>query len=237
MLQTKIGRRLAVITSRTIIVTGAAGILGQAVIATLASQGADVVAVDVVRGIGASGQVANAAGVDLTDFASTQAAYARIIAERGALAGLANIAGGFRWETVADGTAETWDHLYRMNVRTTLNSSRAALASLIASRGAIVNVGAAGAARAAAGMGPYAASKAGVMRLTEALAEEQKAAGLRVNAVLPSIIDTPANRADMPGADVSTWVTPDALAAVIAFLLSDAASAVTGALIPVTGRV
>ena len=222
---------------RTIIVTGAAGALGRAVVSTLASQGAAVIAVDVAKEIAAFGQTASVGGVDLTDAAATQAAYDRIIAEHGPLAGLANIAGGFRWETVADGAVETWDLLYRMNVRTTLNSSHAALASLIASRGAIVNVGAAGAVRAAVGMGAYAASKAGVMRLTEALAEEHKAAGLHVNAVLPSILDTPANRADMPGADVSTWVTPDALAAVIAFLLSDAASAVTGALIPVTGRV
>lgn len=223
--------------ARTVIVTGAAGALGRIVVSTLASQGAEVIAVDVAPEIGAFGQTASVGGVDLIDPAATKTAYDRIIAEHGALAGLANIAGGFRWETVADGSTETWDSLYRMNVRTTLNSTHAALESLVASRGAIVNVGAAGAVRAAAGMGPYAASKAGVMRLTEALAEEHKAAGLRVNAVLPSIIDTPANRADMPGADVSTWVTPQALAEVIAFLLSHAASAVTGALVPVTGRV
>ncbi len=222
---------------RTIIVTGAAGILGRAVVSTLASQAAQVIAVDLAGEIADVGQAASVGGVDLTDTAATQAAYGKIIAEHGPLAGLANVAGGFRWETMADGATETWDLLYRMNVRTTLNSSRAALASLVASRGAIVNVGAAGAVRAGAGMGAYAASKAGVMRLTEALAEEHKAAGLRVNAVLPSILDTPTNRADMPGADVSTWVTPDALAAVITFLLSDAASAVTGALVPVTGRV
>ena len=222
---------------RTIIVTGAAGVLGRAAVSALASEGATVVAVDVAAEIAASGQAASVGGVDLSDPAATKAAYDEIIAEQGPLAGLANVAGGFRWETMADGSTDTWDLLYRMNVRTTLNSSRAALASLVASRGAIVNVGAAGAVRAAAGMGAYAASKAGVMRLTEALAEEHKAAGLRVNAVLPSILDTPTNRADMPGADASTWVTPEALAAVIAFLLSDAASAVTGALIPVTGRV
>ena len=93
------------------------------------------------------------------------------------------------------------------------------------------------AVKAAAGMGPYAASKAAVHRLTEALADELKDEGVRVNAVLPSIIDTPANRADMSGADFTKWVAPADLAAAILFLLSDEARAVTGALVPVTGRV
>jgi NAD(P)-dependent dehydrogenase (short-subunit alcohol dehydrogenase family) len=86
-------------------------------------------------------------------------------------------------------------------------------------------------------MGAYAAAKAGVARLTEALAEEFKARGLRVNAVLPSVLDTPANRADMPEADPALWVSTAELSRVIAFLLSDEASAVTGASVPVMGRV
>ena len=103
--------------------------------------------------------------------------------------------------------------------------------------GRIVNVGANAALKAALGMGAYAASKAGVHSLTQALAEELKADGVTVNAVLPSIIDTPANRADMPKADCSTWVAPEDLAAVMLFLASEEARAVTGALLPVTGRV
>jgi len=118
-----------------------------------------------------------------------------------------------------------------------LNASRAAIAHLIASgTGRIVNVGAIGALQAGSGMGAYAASKAGVHRLTEALAAEWKGK-ITVNAVLPSIIDTAANRASMPGADFKKWVTPQELAEVILFLISDAASAVTGALLPVSGRV
>jgi NAD(P)-dependent dehydrogenase (short-subunit alcohol dehydrogenase family) len=86
------------------------------------------------------------------------------------------------------------------------------------------------------GMGPYAASKAGVHRLTESLAEELKDANVTVNAVMPSILDTPANRADMPKADFSAWVLPADLASVILFLASEEARAVTGALVPVSGR-
>jgi NAD(P)-dependent dehydrogenase (short-subunit alcohol dehydrogenase family) len=86
-------------------------------------------------------------------------------------------------------------------------------------------------------MGAYAASKSGVHRLTEALAEETKGKGVTVNAVLPSIIDTPANRADMPDADFGRWVAPSELAAVILFLASPEAGAITGALLPVTGGV
>jgi len=123
-----------------------------------------------------------------------------------------------------------------MNVLTAAAASKAALPHLASGGGAIVNVGANGAVKAAAGMGPYAASKAGVHRLTESLAEEWKGK-VRVNAILPSILDTPANRADMPKADPSDWVSPAEAAAVILFLASDAASAVTGALLPVTGRV
>jgi NAD(P)-dependent dehydrogenase (short-subunit alcohol dehydrogenase family) len=128
--------------------------------------------------------------------------------------------------------------MYEMNVRTALLASQAALPHLLArGAGRIVNVGALAAAQAASGMGAYAASKAGVARLTEAMAEELKDRNITVNAVLPSILDTPANRAEMPKADPSKWVTPDALARVIVFLMSGDAAPITGALVPVKGRV
>ena len=127
--------------------------------------------------------------------------------------------------------------MYALNVLTALNASRSAIPHLVASgAGRIVNVGAMGALQAGAGMGAYAASKAGVHRLTEALAAEWKGK-ITVNAVLPSTIDTAANRASMPDADFAKWVRPEELANVILFLASDAASAVTGALLPVSGRV
>ena len=122
--------------------------------------------------------------------------------------------------------------------QTASNASRAAIPHLKRSAaGRIVNVGANAALKASLGMGAYAASKAGVHSLTQALSEELKADGVTVNAVLPSILDTPANRADMPRADFAAWVRPEELAAVMLFLASDEASAVTGALIPVIGRV
>jgi 3-oxoacyl-[acyl-carrier protein] reductase len=173
-------------------------------------------------------------------------ALGRVVAEtalaRGArVAGvdhaLINIAGGFAFETVAEGESTTWQRMYALNLLTALNASRAAIPHLVASgAGRIVNVGAMGALQAGSGMGAYAASKAGVHRLTEALAAEWKGS-ITVNAVLPSTIDTPANRASMPRADFGKWVTPQELAEVILFLASDAASAVTGALLPVSGRV
>ena len=159
-------------------------------------------------------------------------------AKFGRIDALLNIAGGFQWATLEDGAADSWDRMYALNLKTALNASKAALPYLLESgAGRIVNVGAQSAVHGAAGFGPYGASKSAVHRLTESLADELKLKGVTVNAVLPSIIDTPANRADMPKADFARWVAPADLAAVILFLASDEAKAVTGALIPVTGRV
>ncbi|HLZ74629.1 SDR family NAD(P)-dependent oxidoreductase [Phenylobacterium sp.] len=227
---------------RVIAITGASGALGSAVAKTAVGQGCRVALIDHVHhtphGLADGEDVMIQGGVDLTDAASAKGAIDAAAARFGGLDAVLNIAGGFSWETVEAGGAETWAKLFALNVQTAANVCRAAIPHLKASQaGRIVNVGANGAVKAALGMAAYAASKAGVHRLTEALAEELKAHGITVNAVLPSIIDTPANRADMPKADFSTWVTPDELAAVMLFLASPQASAVTGALIPVTGRV
>jgi 3-oxoacyl-[acyl-carrier protein] reductase len=176
-------------------------------------------------------------GVDLSDPAHARQAIDTVVAHFGQLDVLLNIAGAFSFETIAEGDPKTWARLYTINVLTALNASRAAIPHLIASSAArIVNIGAMGALQAGSGMGPYAASKAGVHRLTEALAAELKGK-VTVNAVLPSTIDTPANRASMPKTDFAKWVTGEELANVILFLASDQASAVTGALLPVSGRV
>ncbi|MES0873499.1 SDR family NAD(P)-dependent oxidoreductase [Sinimarinibacterium thermocellulolyticum] len=225
----------AELNEKVVVVTGALGALGRAVVEAAADAGATLVAIDRVAAPSPRG-AAFACTLDLADAQATQAAMATIAQRHGRIDALVNVAGGFRWETLADGSIETWDQLYGINLRTAVNASRAVLPHLSAG-GRIVNIGAVAAVKATAGMGAYAASKAGVARLTEALAEELKARDITVNAVLPSIIDTPANRADMPDADVSKWVTPRSLADVIVFLLGPRAAAVTGALIPVVGRV
>ena len=222
---------------KTIVVTGAAGALGSAVSARLAAAGARVVGLDLAELEGGGVFEMAVGGVDLTSPEAVQRAFATIGGRLSTLDGLANIAGGFAWETVADGSVATWDRLYAINLKSALLACQAALPLLRRPGGAIVNVSAAASQRADSGMGAYAASKAGVSRLTESLAAELKDSGVRVNAVLPSIIDTPANRASMPDAHFTRWVTPDALADVIGFLLSDNARAITGALLPVTGRV
>ena len=178
-------------------------------------------------------------GVDLADPVSARGAMDEAHARLGALQVLVNAAGGFTWRPFEDGGApQAFGDMHRINLATALNASAAALPHLLASgSGRIVNVGANAAVKAGAGMGAYAASKAAVHRLTESLAEELKDRGVTVNAVLPSILDTPANRADMPDADFARWVSPDDLAEVILFLASEEAAAVTGALLPVTGRV
>ena len=231
-------------TGRVYAITGAFGVLGSAVARAAAAKGARVALIDYAKippeglgeDCGPDGMILG--GVDLTDAAAAGAAIDAVDRHFGRLDVLINVAGGFRWETVEEGSWETWHQLFRMNVLTTSNASRSAIPHLKRSgSGRIVNVGANGAVKASMGMGAYAASKAGVHKLTEALAEELKADGVTVNAVLPSIIDTPTNRADMPKADFSAWVTPADLAAAILFLASEEARAVTGALLPVTGRV
>ena len=225
---------------KVVVVTGGFGSLGSSVGRTLTAAGAKVALLDraeASRAPADHGAAMLLGGVDLGSAPAASGAIDEVVRRLGRLDGLVNVAGGFRWEKVEGGSIDTWDVLYQMNLRTAVIASQAALAHLRANSGSIVNVGAGAAAKAGTGMGAYAASKAGVARLTEALAEELKDAGVTVNAVLPSIIDTAPNRADMPAADFSRWVKPGQIADLIAFLLSDRARAITGALIPITGRV
>ena len=222
---------------KVIVVTGALGALGKVVAEVALARGARVAGVDFgTSQIAATPDRIEFGGVDLSDAAQAKKAIDAVALHFGKIDALINIAGGFAFETVAEGDPKTWQRMYALNVLTALNASRSAISYLAASpAGRIVNIGAMGALQAGSGMGPYAASKAGVHRLTEALSAELKGK-VTVNAVLPSTIDTPANRASMPKADFAKWVRGEELANVILFLASDEASAVTGALLPVNGR-
>jgi NAD(P)-dependent dehydrogenase (short-subunit alcohol dehydrogenase family) len=215
--------------SKIVVITGAAGALGRIVADRALTDGASVAAIDHGHNdIPATPQRLQIGGVDLSDASQATKAIGDVVAKLGRIDVLINIAGAFKFETVADGNNESWEAMHRLNLLTALNTSRAAIPHLVkSSAGRIVNIGAIGALEAGGGMGH---------RLTEALAAELKGK-ITVNAVLPSTIDTSANRRDMPNADFSKWVTPDELASVILFLASDAASAITGALVPVRGRV
>lgn len=224
--------------SKIVVITGAAGALGRVVADRALNDGATVAVIDHGHNdIPSTPQRLQIGGVDLSDASQAAKAIDDVVSQLGRIDVLINIAGAFKFETIADGSNESWETMHRLNLLTALNASHAAVPHLVkSSAGRIVNIGAIGALEASGGMGPYAASKAGVHRLTEALAAELKGK-ITVNAVLPSTIDTSANRRDMPNADFSKWVTPDELASVILFLASDAASAITGALLPVRGRV
>lgn len=233
---------------RTVIVTGASGNLGGAVARAFAERGAALVLVDrsreaLQRAGFADGARQWLAPTDLLDGESVAAMVAGAVERFGGVHVLCNLVGGFRMgEAVHETGRATWDFLLDINARTLLNAARATVPQMLSqapnafgARGRIVNIGAFAAQRGAARMGAYTAAKSVVMRLTESMSAELREQGINVNAVLPSIIDTPQNRADMPQADPARWVAPEALAEVIVFLASDAARAVHGALLPVTG--
>jgi NAD(P)-dependent dehydrogenase (short-subunit alcohol dehydrogenase family) len=223
---------------KVVVVTGGFGVLGHAVAEAALAAGACVAIPGRKQAdkVPARDRLLVLGGVDLTDFAAVKQAFDTVATRYGKIDGLANVAGGFRWQTLGDGELAGWTDQFRMNLLTAATATKAALPYLRATQGAIVNVASAPAKKAGAGMGAYAASKAGVLRLTESLAEEEKYAGVRVNAVLPTIIDTPRNRADMPKADFSHWVKPEEIAKAILFLLSSDATAITGAELLISGR-
>lgn len=227
---------------KTVLISGATGNLGKAAARVFEAGGARLVLV------GSRAETLDAAypglasrhlklAADLTD----KAAAARMVAEAeqkcGRIDAICALAGGFHaGEAVHETPSADWDLMMKLNVSTMVNTVSPAVPGMIARRaGKIVTVGANAATRGGANMGAYAASKSAVMRLTESMSGELRSRGINVNCVLPSIIDTPENRRAMPNADPARWVKPEQLAAVIAFLCSDGASAINGALIPVVG--
>ncbi|MFM6932595.1 MAG: SDR family NAD(P)-dependent oxidoreductase [Novosphingobium sp.] len=222
--------------ARSVIVTGGFGVLGQAVAEAFAAAGDKVTRIDFapLPHSPLAGAL-DIGSVDLTDAGATAAAIDKVVAANGGVDVLVNVAGGFTWETLEGGSIDAWARMQSMNLISNATITKLVLGLLAKSgSGRVVNIGAGAAIKAGMGMGAYAASKSGVHRLTEALAEEVSGQGITVNAILPTIIDTPTNRADMPDADFSSWVQPSAIAEVILFLASGQARAITGALIPVS---
>jgi NAD(P)-dependent dehydrogenase (short-subunit alcohol dehydrogenase family) len=227
---------------RTVIITGAAGNLGRAVAEAFAQRGANLVLVDLkqdalekVYGPGDARRLL--AATNLLDQAQVDIAAQKAVDRFQRIDVLANLAGGFRMGEPVHATSDAnWKFLFDINAGTLLHAVRAVVPRmLLRGGGRIVNVGAFAAQKGAAQMGGYIASKSAVIRLTETLAAELRDKNINVNCVLPTIIDTPENRAAMPDADPSRWVAPADLANVIAFLASDAARAIHGAALPVTG--
>ncbi len=220
---------------RITVVTGAFGILGDAVCAAFLANGDRVARVDYAQPKSALDNCVDFGGVDLTDADSAVRTMDAIVDRMGWPDILVNVAGGFTWEMLGDSTAESWSRMFAMNALTCLNMTKAALPVLrTRPNGRIINIGSMSAQSAGAGMATYAASKTAVHKITEALAVELADTSCTVNAVLPSVIDTPTNRADMPDADFSKFVQPAAIADLILFLASPASRGISGALIPVS---
>jgi len=215
-----------------VVITGAAGSLGQATAELATGYGAKVIGLDIVERKDLPHTVAYHK-LDLLDRAATATCFRDL----GRVDVLCNIAGGFAMgDDAADPDSKQWEQMFRLNVDTMRNATMAAVPLMLAQgSGAIVNIGALGALSGQGSMSAYCCAKSSVMRLTESLSAELRDKGINVNAVLPSIIDTPPNRSAMPDADFSAWVSPRQLAEVICFLASARAGAVHGALLPVRG--
>ena len=225
-----------------VVVTGAAGALGKAVFEHFSGLGARVAALDYSEELLAAAfpeQVAphSYQTVDLTKRESCKLALEETISSFGRVDVLCNVAGGFLMgESVHETSDETWDFLMNLNARSIVNTSGVIVPQMQRQGGGkIINIAARAATQGFAQMGVYTASKAAVMRLTEAMAFELREDNINVNCIMPGIIDTARNREDMPDADHSKWVPTAQLASVIGFLASDAAIAVHGAAIPVDG--
>jgi NAD(P)-dependent dehydrogenase (short-subunit alcohol dehydrogenase family) len=229
------------------VISGAGGALGRAVVRRLYTENLRLALIDqneealrsVVTALGLEETKVLLGAVDLTQRAAVDAFVGKVAAAFGALDILVNIAGGFTFSgPVQEMNLDDLDAMFAVNVKTAFTLSAAAAKQMVGAgaKGRIINVGARAGLMGAAGMAAYSASKAAVLRLTESMAAELLDRGVTVNAVLPSTMDTPANRKAMPNADFSRWVSTDSMADVIAFLASDASRDISGASIPVYGR-
>lgn len=224
------------------VVTGGAGVLGQSVVNWFSERGAKVAVLDysddlLAKAYPDPSETHYYTACDLTDRPGCADAVGRLLRQFEKIDVLANIAGGFLMgDSVHETSDDTWDFLFDLNARSILNMSAAVVPEMIKQgHGKIINVAARAALNGAAGMGAYTASKAAVMRLTESMALELREQKINVNAVMPSLIDTPRNRQDMPDADFSKWVNPGQISNVIGFLASEESNCIHGACIPIDG--
>lgn len=228
------------------IITGATGNLGLATARAFRAAGHRTVLVDrspdrlreACKDLAASPDHLLAGGIDLADAAALEKLMDATLARFGRVDALVHTVGGWRGgRPVHETDLADWDFLFNVNLRTTLLCCRAVVPPMLKQqRGRIVTVASRDGLAGTAGYAAYSASKSAVLRLTEALADELKGSNINVNCVLPSVLDTPQNRAAMSEADFSRWVEPAAVADVILFLASDAARAIHGAAIPVFGK-
>jgi NAD(P)-dependent dehydrogenase (short-subunit alcohol dehydrogenase family) len=219
---------------KTILVCGAAGGLGRAVTPILSRTGAQLVLLgrEAPRDAESSGQ--QWVPVDVTQEGSVRQAVERVLERAGRIDGLVNLVGGFASGRLMDTPFDQWERMLALNLTSAYLLSRAVMPAMVAQRsGRIIHIAAKAALEPFPGAAAYVASKAGLVALVRAVALETKGSGLTINAILPSTIDTPANRASMPDADPSQWVRPASIAETLLFLLSDEAQQITGAAIPV----
>jgi len=232
-------------SDKVVLVAGGTGGLGRAVSLTFLEEGAKVVVTyreqkefDALKNEGgANGSKIAGHHVDVTDETAVRQLFAKVLAEHGRLDALANTVGAYAggvnlWEL----ETKVFDQMLALNLRSGYALSRAAIPVMLKQKhGAIVNVASKAALDHGAGAAAYAASKAATVALMDSLAAEVKGTGVRVNSILPSIIDTEANRKAMPGADFAKWPKPEEIARVILFLCSDDAKVIQGAAVPVYG--
>ncbi|WP_067696681.1 SDR family oxidoreductase [Erythrobacter sp. AP23] len=219
-----------------LVVTGASGAVGQSVMNLAKGRGIKVLGIDKAPSSTSTFSRDEYIGeIDLLNLDDMSLLKEKVRSLGGKVSALANIAGGFAWKTIEGSEQVDWIDMMRINFFTAMNSSLALL-PYISDRAAIVNIGAAASMRAAAGMAPYTSSKSALARFSEALSEEVSHRGVRINMVSPTIIDTPTNRAEIPGADRDNWVTPSEVAECVLFLASPQSSGVNGANL-VVGRV
>ncbi len=228
------------------IITGGTGGLGTAVVGELLAAGASVAVpyqhehdwerLRTSLGAGASTALHGAA-IDLTDEPAVAAYYTSVAQEHGGIDILVNLAGGFAGGDPLHKTPwSLWQQQLDVNLKTTVISCQAAVPHMIGRGGAIVNVSSRTATQPGGYLAAYAAAKRAVLQLTEAMAAELRDQDITVNAILPSVIDTPANRAATPSGDYSKWVQPVDIARVILFLVGPTARIVSGAHVPVYGK-